>query len=182
MSIVFEKSNTKAAFHSLIEAMIPLLVGGTLGAMFILNPGSSTFFKIVGIFALCLSAPLTLRTLRETKTYLNNKQGWRVEIANGVLTWSSPAPEILKPFKINLSDIKEVREESVDNIGSENSPDVSYYIDMRNGNNIQVNYSFASIYPDKVFSALSRQGIRYKKVLTRRYNRRRTETVEKYVE
>jgi len=97
------------------------------------------------------------------------------------LTWSSPAPEFLKPFKIILSDIKEVREESIDNVSSENSPDVSYYIDMRNGNIIRVNYSFASIYPDNVFSALSKQGIRYKKVLTRRYNHRRTETIENYV-
>lgn len=178
--VIFEKSKSQAFLQSLIEAVTPICLGSIMSCVLFAYSEASSVLSAVGVFILIISALMTAGALWETIVYARSERGWRVDIADGVLNWSSPTPKLGTSFRVALADIKQVRLEVFEKIGSEISPETSYFIDLKSGESFQVGQKSASVRPEEVFAELAKQGVVFIRAINRTQNgRQRKRTEEK---
>ena len=167
MSIVFEKTAAASAVGSGVNAVIAAIVGGVFAGILWRVEDLPLYVKVICVIAVLISVLMVLKITSEAITYLRRGEGWRVEITDETLSWSSPMPEFMESFLLPLSKIRGVRRELHIRKNSKAPSKHKFYIDLIDGSSLEIEYRLSAINPVKVFKALEQKGVTYTKDVIR---------------
>lgn len=164
MAIEFMKSAKRIALEKLLILFIALIVGAAFAFVLLGGVSGEIIVNLASAIAVIVSIFITIAILIDIKRVLADGHEWRVVIDDEMLFWDSPVPEMMKSFKLALSDIDKTRFTLTHFKHGKRTPDKKWEIILRNGHPMKIDGQNSGINPHKVFTALETKGITFEQV------------------
>jgi len=167
LPVVFTKSAAASALTRSLSALVSLIVGACFLAVHFFVPDLHLAVEIVSGLVVIISIWMTFKLIREAIGIFQSGEAWRVEITDQYLLWHSPVQEIMQSFKLPMNNLKTVRRICYLAKNSKVSPRNKYFLELHDGDAIEVDDKLSGISPRKVFKALGKLGIPFHEDIVR---------------
>ncbi|WP_192963698.1 hypothetical protein [Phycobacter azelaicus] len=157
--IVFERTAQSIARGKMFSASIALVVAVAFGSILALVDDLPIIVSTAALGSAAIGLVIFFKIVKEARDVLKDGRSWRVEITENKLIWASPVDHIMKPFELNLDDIRGTRRLFIIRKNSKVRPKNEYFIDLRDGSSMKISDQLSAIPPKTVFEALQERGI-----------------------